>query len=138
MPAIFPVVASTGTILVTDTLSQQLKKSPTVSSDVPVGEVEDSTVLITQTLGDSFVSFLPRDPRIERVYWTFEGPVLRIWTVIDQPDFSLESPIYDAQLKFMDKFPELECDFSVNYRFGKTLEEVKPHQSNEITPFSNA
>ena len=138
MPSVFQVVASTGTISVADTGSPQNKKSPTVSSDIPVSEAEDSTVLITQTLGDSFVSLLPLDPRIERVYWAFEGPVLRIWTIIDQPDFSLESPIYDAQLKFMDKFPELECDFSVNYRFGKTLEEVKAHQSNEITPSSNA
>jgi hypothetical protein len=92
--------------------------------------------LITQTLGEFFVELLPGDTRkrIERVYWTFEGPVLRIWSVIQSPDSQLEHPIYDAQLSFMDKFPELEFDFSVIYRFGKNLKDIRPEGSAELFP----
>lgn len=81
---------------------------------------------MTNSLARFFVSFLPVDPRIENVYWISGGSVLRIWTIIDTPDYVLERPIYEAQLRFMDKFPDLECDFSVIYRFGKPVEEIRP------------
>lgn len=105
-----------------------------VSSWTVVESVTDSTLLITQTVGECFVEFLPKDTRIERVYWSFEGPVVRVWTIINTPDFLLEDPIYQAQLAFMDKFPELECDFSVIYRFGKDFNDIKPQGAIEIIP----
>jgi hypothetical protein len=77
---------------------------------------------VTHSLAEFFVSKLPEDPRIERVYWALEGTVVRIWTIIDQPDYEFEKSIYDAQLRFMDTFRELDCDFSVIYRLGKPLE----------------
>ena len=80
---------------------------------------------VTHSLAKFFVSKLPEDPRIERVYWAFEGAVLRIWTIIDHPDYEFEKSIYGAQLQFMDTFPELECDFSVIYRLGKPLEDFE-------------
>ena len=80
---------------------------------------------VTHSLAKFFVSKLPEDPRIERVYWAFEGAVLRIWTIIDHPDYEFEKIIYEAQLQFMDTFPELECDFSVIYRLGKPLEDFE-------------
>lgn len=73
-----------------------------------------------------FVGMLPKDPRIEHVYWEPEDDVLKICTIIPEPDFELEGPIYDAQLAFIDAFPTYECDFSVIYRFGKALNEVEP------------
>ena len=80
---------------------------------------------VTHSLARFFVSKLPEDLRIERVYWAFEGTILRIWTIIDHPDYGFEKSIYEAQLRFMDTFPELECDFSVIYRLGKPLEYLK-------------
>ena len=77
---------------------------------------------VTHSLAEFFVSKLPKDPRIERVYWALEGAVVRIWTIIDQPDYEFEKSIYEAQLGFMDAFHELECDFSVIYRLGKPVE----------------
>lgn len=80
---------------------------------------------VTHSLAEFFVSKLPRDPRIERVYWALEGTVVRIWTIIDHPDYEFEKGIYEAQLGFMDAFRELECDFSVIYRLGKPVEYFK-------------
>jgi len=80
---------------------------------------------VTHSLAKFFVSKLPEDPRIERVYWAFEGAVLRIWTIIDNPDYEFEKSIYEAQLEFMDAFRDLECDFSVIYRLGKPVEYFK-------------
>lgn len=80
---------------------------------------------MTHSLAKFFVSKLPKDPRIERVYWAPEGTVLRIWTIINNPDYEFEKSIYDAQLEFMDAFRDLECDFSVIYRLGKPVERFK-------------
>ena len=77
---------------------------------------------VTHSLAKFFVSKLPEDPRIERVYWAFEGAALRVWTIINQPDYEFEKSIYEAQLQFMDTFPDLECDFSVIYRLDRPLE----------------
>ena len=64
----------------------------------------------------------PEDPRIERVYGALEGAAVRIWTIIDHPDYEFEKSIYEAQLRFMDASRELDCDFSVIYRLGKPIE----------------
>lgn len=81
---------------------------------------------VTNSLARFFVSVLPQDKRILDVFWAFERPVLRIWTVIDEPDFRLEKPIYESQRKFMDKIDEVPCDFSVIYAFGKPISEIRP------------
>ena len=80
---------------------------------------------VTHSLARFFVWRLPEDPRIERVYWAFEGSVLKIWTIINQPDFEFEKSIYETQFRFMDAFPDVECDFSVIYRLGKPLEDFE-------------
>ena len=85
----------------------------------------DISSTVTHSLAKFFVSKLPKDPRIERVYWALEGTVLRIWTIIDNPDYEFEKSIYQAQLGFMDAFGDLECDFSVIYRLGKPVEYFK-------------
>lgn len=86
----------------------------------------------TDFLEQFFVKRLPKDSRVEHVYWFSENDTLKIWTVIPEPDFSLERPIYEAQTFFMEKFPEYECDFSVIYRFGKSLSNIKPHGSYQV------
>jgi len=88
---------------------------------------------ITNSLAKFFLSFLPVDPRIERVYWAYEVSVLRIWTIVDNPDDVVEEPIYEAQLRFMDKFPDLECDFSVIYRLGKPVEDIRPEGAHLVS-----
>ena len=87
---------------------------------------------ISDSLAKFFVSFLPPDSKIEQIYWAFEGSVLRIWTIIDNPDDVVEEPIYEAQLRFMDKFPDVDCDFTVIYRLGKPLEEISPELANRV------
>jgi hypothetical protein len=93
-----------------------------------------SSGFVSSALEDNFVNLLPKDERIERVFWAFENEVLRIWTVIDTPDFEFETKIYDAQLGFMDLIPELGCDFSVIYRFGKPLNSLKPTTAVQAYP----
>jgi hypothetical protein len=93
-----------------------------------------SSGFVSSALEDNFVNLLPKDERIERVFWAFENEVLRIWTVIDNPDFEFETKIYDAQLSFMDLIPELGCDFSVIYRFGKPVSSLKPTTAVQAYP----
>lgn len=88
--------------------------------------------IVTYSLAQFFVSLLPNDPRIEHVYWFAEDDVLKVWTVIPEPDFSLERPLYEGQVFFMEKFPEYDCDFSVIYRFGKSLDDIKPHGGHPV------
>ena len=81
---------------------------------------------IKDSLADYFVASLPEDQRIERVYWDFDGIILKVWTIVNVPDDEVEDPIYDAQLRFMARFPELDCDFVVIYRLGKALDDMWP------------
>ena len=81
---------------------------------------------MADSVGKYFASLLPKDRRIEQICWAFEGNLLRVWTIIDRPDFDFEIPIYEAELRFMDRFRDLECDFSVIYRFGKPLDHIAP------------
>jgi hypothetical protein len=93
-----------------------------------------SEARVSSTINDSlakyFLSLVPAEAQIERVYWTFEGVILRIWIIMDHPDYKAEVPIYDAELRFMDRFPELEFDFSIIYRFGKAIEQIAPTDAN--------
>ncbi len=90
------------------------------------------STLVTHSLERFFVEKLPRDSRIEHVYWDSEDDVLKIWTIIPEPDFELEEPIYEAQMAFMDRFPQYQCDFSVIYRFGKPLDDIRPQGASLI------
>jgi hypothetical protein len=88
---------------------------------------------VTGTLEDFFVALLPNDARVEHVYWEWQmDDIIRVWIVIPDPDFSLEAPIYDAQMDFMQKFPKFACDFYIIYRFGKTLESIRPQNARRI------
>lgn len=89
---------------------------------------------VSSAIEDNFVALLPHSPRIERVFWAFENETLRIWTVIDTPDFTFETKIYDAQLKFMDLMPEIGCDFTVIYRYGKPIDTLKPTTAVQAYP----
>jgi hypothetical protein len=84
------------------------------------------------SLGAFFKSFLPADPRILGVYWLFEGETVRIWTAIEDADFNLERPIYDAQIRFIEKMSDLECDFSVIYRQGRDLAQLLPTDARPV------
>ena len=86
----------------------------------------------TDSLVQFFVKRLPADPRIEHVYWSSEDDVLKIWTVIPEPDFALEGPLYAAQMFFMEKFPEVGCDFSVIYRFDKATKDIEPQGAHRL------
>lgn len=96
--------------------------------------IPSSSAFISSAIEDNFHTLLPKDKRIERIFWAFENEVLRIWTVIDRPDFEFETKIYDAQLAFMDLIPELSCDFSVTYRFGKPADSLKPTMAVQSFP----
>lgn len=81
---------------------------------------------VTHSLAQFFVASLPQSTKVERVFCAMEKTTLRVWTVLNEPDFAIEEPIYEAQLRFIDKFPEELCDFSVIYRFGKSIDELRP------------
>lgn len=123
---------------------EQVSQVSTVST-APVGDSIDRTVdrtgssaLVSSALEQNFISLLPtQDRRIERVYWAFEKSILRIWTVIDRPDFDFEKKIYSAQLKFMEYFSDytdMEFDFSVIYRYGKNVEDIRPVNATQVLP----
>lgn len=82
---------------------------------------------ISNSLGRFFVSFLPQDRRIRDVLWAFEPPFLRIWTVIDEPDFEFEKHIYEAEKRFLDKVDDdYACDFTVIYASGRPIGQFQP------------
>ncbi len=82
---------------------------------------------VSNSLGKFFVSFLPRDARIRDVLWAFEPHLLlRVWTVIDEPDFEFEKYIYEAERSFLDKIDDVACDFSIVYAFGKPISDIRP------------
>lgn len=81
---------------------------------------------VSHSLGAFFVSFLPKDDRIRDILWAFETPFLRIWTVLDQPDFDFERYIYEAEIRFLDKIDEFACDFSIIYACGKSIADIRP------------
>ncbi len=87
---------------------------------------------VTRFPAPLFAGLLPKDVRIEHVYWFSEEETLKVWTVIPEPDFGLERPLYEAQAFFMDRFPEYECDFSVIYRFGKSIDDIKPQGAHVV------
>ena len=88
--------------------------------------------LVTHSLERFFVERLPKDRRVERVYWDSEDDVLKVWTVIPEPDFELEQRIYAAQMAFIDAFPNSRCDFYVTYRFGKPADDVRPQGARVV------
>ncbi len=92
----------------------------------------DVSSTISHSLANAFASLLPGDPRVERVYWHFDGETFKVWTVIDTPDDQVEHPIYAAQVAFMEKFSDLDCDFVVIYRFGKPIEHLRPTGVKEL------
>ena len=80
-----------------------------------------------------FAAMLPAASGVEGVYWADDRGVLRIFTVVERPDFDLEAPIYDAELRFMRRFPDLRCDFLVVARGDQPLEHVIPSGLNRAS-----
>jgi len=80
---------------------------------------------ISNSLARFFVSFLPQDQRIMDVLWAFEPHLLRIWTVIDEPDLDLERKVYEAERRFLNKMDD-SCDFTIMYAFGKSITDIRP------------
>jgi len=80
---------------------------------------------VSNSLAKFFVSVLPDDKRIRDVLWAFEPHLLRIWTIVDEPDFELEKKIFDAERNFLEKMDD-SCDFTVVYAFGKPIAEIRP------------
>ena len=87
---------------------------------------------VTDSLGSFFSSLLPEEDRILGVYWMFEGEVLRVWTAIEDEDFEVEMPIYEAQVRFIEKMSDLDCDFSVIYRQGRELGQLLPTKASLV------
>jgi hypothetical protein len=86
----------------------------------------------THTLEQYFMSLLPQDPHIEHIYSNWNEDVLRIWIVIPEPDFKVEAPIYEAQMNFIQKIRDCACDFRVIYRFGRSLESIRPQHTTLV------
>lgn len=93
---------------------------------------------VSGSLAESFLSLVPTPEKLDGVFWAIEDSVLRIWTFIDRPDDAIEEPVYHAQMRFMEIFPGLACDFSVIYRFGKPLNEITPAGARQVVLSSNS
>lgn len=79
-----------------------------------------------------FVDRVSHLSEIERVFWKVEDDRIRVWTIIGEPNLPVENQIYDAQLEFMDMFPELSCDFVVIFRQGKAPDQISPEGARQV------
>lgn len=87
---------------------------------------------ISHSLKQLFVTRISNLAEVERVFWRTEENRVRIWTIMDEPRLDVENQIYDAQLNFMDLFPEYLFDFSVIFRQGKGREQFSPAGATEV------
>ena len=127
MPGVAQAISSTRDSYSGDTFSKVHREE--LSSPFEFQRAEKFGDSLPQTPGEAFVTLLKPESGIERVFWSFEKSMFRVWTVIDRPDMHLEEKVYQAQLAFLDRMPDLECDFSVIFRFGKDFSEIRPQGS---------
>ncbi|MGH7427814.1 MAG: hypothetical protein ACREJ4_05590 [Candidatus Methylomirabilaceae bacterium] len=82
---------------------------------------------IVHSIGNLFAEVLSRIHGIERIFVRRDDDFLRLWAVIPRMNLTLEDQIYDAQLAFMSRFPEVAFDFTVIFREGKDPASIRPH-----------
>lgn len=87
---------------------------------------------ISDSLKQLFVSRISHLVEVELVFWRAEENRVRVWTVMDEPRLEVENQIYDAQLQFMDLFPEILFDFAVIFRQGKSREQILPSGATKV------
>jgi hypothetical protein len=104
-------------------------KKTKVGSDTKKDLVQPA---MTEFFAENFKILLPKNPKIQAVFWSFEEETIRIWTIITEPDNALEEQITQAQMSLMDQYPHLEYDFSVIYSFGKPLGVLKPDEAKVV------
>lgn len=71
---------------------------------------------------------------IERILIRKDSDFFRAWVVIADANIDLEDQIYDAQLAFMDQFPDIPFDFTVIFRRGKSPGSIQPSRAHQIYP----
>jgi len=86
------------------------------------GEQTDSSVAAIER---HFMDMVSGILAIERMLVRKDPDHLRIWMMVDEPDLNAEDQIYQAQLEFMDKFPEIPCDFSVLFLQGRNPDVIR-------------
>ena len=79
-------------------------------------DLREQTDTLSSAIERDFVQMVSKIPEVERILIRKDLDYMRIWTVIRDTDVDVEDRIYDAQLAFMDKFPDIPCDFSVIFR----------------------
>jgi len=122
-------------------LSSDKTHSYTYATEEPYSvfeEFEDSEYIVTDYLHEEFVSRVPKSSKIRKIFWAFEGPLLRVWTILEGKDPVLQNEIYQAESEFMDKFREIECDFIILFHENKELEEIHPYQAHQVFPLHSS
>ena len=81
---------------------------------------------VTHSLRELYVSEIARLGEVERIFWRRENERIRVWTVINEPDESVEEHIADVELGVMDMRSEYSFDFTVIYRQGRPHGDFNP------------
>jgi hypothetical protein len=89
---------------------------------------------LTNSLGRYLQSQFSSIREIERIFLREDSDFYRVWTVIPDMDIDLEDRICDAQLAFMDTFPDIRLDFSLIFRKGKPESAIRPSGAYLIHP----
>lgn len=94
-------------------------------------ETSDS---IFHSIGAHFAKHLSRVTGIERIFARRDDDFLRVWIVIPEMDLAKEDEIYEAQLAFMDKFPDTKFNLCVIFRQGKDPRTINPSGARLVYP----
>lgn len=70
---------------------------------------------------------------IEGLYVRKDPDYYRIWTILNEPDVTIEDRIYEVQIRFMEQL-DIPCDFTVIFRQGRDAASLRPSGALRIRP----
>lgn len=79
-----------------------------------------------------FASKLKHQSAVEAIYWSENDQLVCVWAVIDGFDRDTEDLVFDAQEQTLQIFHAQRLDFNLIYRRGRSLDVVRPANTEQL------